>query len=328
MYGKSRQNATLSGPMKYQLHPVCAAWPPMPDHEIEALAADIKANGLLEPLTLDPQSLLLDGRNREEACERAGVTPTTIVYAGDPILFSLSKNKHRRHMTVDQIALVAATLVTTKQTMNQYTVTSNEVTIEAAAVAAGVPRTAIESARTVLSDATPEEVEAVKTGKAKLRATADRVRARMPRRGRGRPRGVRTPPTDGAAVRQFQVSIDVAPDDWEKFKALAAKEGLSAAAKLGETVRAIAASNEKTVSIHVLIEKLVPLFDEVMGESKKHAAAVSQTALGIIASEGRRLLNGWASGDESVRRVRGRVVSPKTPTKKRSGAHVATLSAD
>jgi hypothetical protein len=37
----------------------------------------------------------LDGRNRAEACERAGVEPTTVTYDGDPVLFSLSKNKHR-----------------------------------------------------------------------------------------------------------------------------------------------------------------------------------------------------------------------------------------
>ena len=173
-----QDDGTMDEIVKYQLHPACAAWPPMPDHEIEALAADIKANGLLEPITLTPDKLLLDGRNRAKACERAGVTPATTVYAGDPVLFSLSKNRHRRHMSVDQIAMVAAALVTTTQGRPSKEKTSFEVFIDDAVAASGVPRTAIDSARTVLRDGTPEEVQAVKTGKAKVRATADKVRAR------------------------------------------------------------------------------------------------------------------------------------------------------
>jgi ParB-like chromosome segregation protein Spo0J len=94
--------------MTYELHPACAAWPQMTDDALDELAADIKANGLHDPLTLTPDGKLLDGRNRMLACERVGVEPTTIVYSGDPYLFSLSKNKQRRHMGQDQIALVAA----------------------------------------------------------------------------------------------------------------------------------------------------------------------------------------------------------------------------
>ena len=69
--------------MKYRLHPACSAWPEMHPGELRELAADIKANGLHEPLTLTPDGLLLDGRNRMLACEMAGVEPATVVYAGD-----------------------------------------------------------------------------------------------------------------------------------------------------------------------------------------------------------------------------------------------------
>ena len=102
-----------------------------------------------------------------------------MVYDGDPALFSLSKNKHRRHMTQDQIALVAATLATRPLGTNQYEGGSNELpSIAEAAAAVGVPETAVKSAKTVLRDGSKEEIEAVKTGKAKLRATADALRAR------------------------------------------------------------------------------------------------------------------------------------------------------
>jgi hypothetical protein len=41
-----------------------------------------------------------------------------------------------------------------------------------------VPKTAIDAAKAVLRDGTPEEIEAVKSGKAKLRPTADKGRKR------------------------------------------------------------------------------------------------------------------------------------------------------
>ena len=71
---------------------------------------------------------------------------------------------------------------------------------------------------------------------------------------------------------------------------------------------------EKTVSLHLLIEKLGPLFKRIKDQSTRHLAALSKTELAMIASEGQRLLDGWASGDETVRRVRGHVVPPKRPT--------------
>lgn len=76
-------------------------------------------------------------------------------------------------------------------------------------------------------------------------------------------------------------------------------------------------TKEKMVSIHVLIEKLVPLFERVRDQGTRHEALVSLSELRIIASEGRRLLDEWASDDETVRRVRGHVVPPKDPAKRK-----------
>ena len=88
------------------------------------------------------------------------------------------------------------------------------------------------------------------------------------------------------------------------------------AAKAFEAGQMQGAYQEKMVSIHVLIEKLSPLFDRVMAQSKAHRAALSHSELAIIASEGRRLLDNWASDDPTVRRVRGHVVPPKRPAPK------------
>ena len=169
--------------MKFELHPACAAWPEMNPNELQDLADDIKTHGLRDPITLTPDGLLLDGRNRALACEIVGVEPPTEVYHGDPWLYSLSRNKHRRHMTTDQIAMVAAKLATLEHGGDRRSgdfKTSNEglKSVSKIGEAAGVPETAIDSAKVVLKYGTPDEMEAVESGKAKLRKTADAARAR------------------------------------------------------------------------------------------------------------------------------------------------------
>src|SRR3954447_2894984 len=60
----------------FDVHPAAAVLPMMSDDELDDLAADIEANGLLHPIVLDADGeLLIDGRNRLEACCRAGVEP-------------------------------------------------------------------------------------------------------------------------------------------------------------------------------------------------------------------------------------------------------------
>jgi hypothetical protein len=98
--------------MAYPVHPACAAWPPMPDSALSDLADDIHLNGLRNPIVLTRDGLLLDGRNREAACEAAGVVPTTTIYEGDdPVGFTVSMNQHRRHMTAAMIAAVGGELM-------------------------------------------------------------------------------------------------------------------------------------------------------------------------------------------------------------------------
>ena len=165
--------------MKYELHEACAAWPEMSPTELQELAGDIKANGLHEPVAFTPAGLLLEGRHRALACEMAGVELKTFVYDGDPWLYSISKNARRRHMTGDQIALTVAKLAARTVGNPNFAIGSNEpIGIAEAAKAAGVTETTIKSAKAVLKDGTPEEIAAVKAGKAKLRKTADTVRAR------------------------------------------------------------------------------------------------------------------------------------------------------
>jgi hypothetical protein len=109
---------------EYKVHPAADVFPMLPDEELDELAADIKANELLEPVEYwggPVQSLvddddgeigeILDGRNRLEGCERAGEKPRfKAVYTDDPAAYVISKNIRRRHLTKQQQAdlIVAA----------------------------------------------------------------------------------------------------------------------------------------------------------------------------------------------------------------------------
>src|SRR3990172_9106480 len=115
----------------YEAHPAAALFPVLGEDELQKLADDIRANGLLEPIVLY-EGKVLDGRNRLDACKRAGVEPKFVMLVpykegqpidggsrikiyqehpdlgiepkfvegglASPILYVLSKNLHRRHL--------------------------------------------------------------------------------------------------------------------------------------------------------------------------------------------------------------------------------------
>jgi phage N-6-adenine-methyltransferase len=89
-------------------HPAAELFPFMSDEELNELAADIRAHGLLEPIVL-LDGLVLDGRNRLRACEAAGVEPSFVEWdgSGDPLAWVISKNLKRRHLDASQRSMVA-----------------------------------------------------------------------------------------------------------------------------------------------------------------------------------------------------------------------------
>lgn len=92
-------------------HPASEIFPMMDPEAFTALVADIRVNGLIEPIVLDSIGNILDGRNRYQACIEAGVSPRFSIYEGsNPVAYVTSVNLHRRHLTASQKALVAACL--------------------------------------------------------------------------------------------------------------------------------------------------------------------------------------------------------------------------
>lgn len=81
-----------------------------PGFELDQLAADIKKNGLVEPILLY-EGKVADGRNRYNACKIAKVTPTVEDWDGteeELITLIVSKNLRRRHLNESQRAMAAA----------------------------------------------------------------------------------------------------------------------------------------------------------------------------------------------------------------------------
>src|SRR3954454_16949548 len=97
---------------QFDVHPAAAVLPMMSDDELNDLASDIEANGLLHPIVLDADGeILIDGRNRLEACYRAGVEPQFRRLNGeDHRAFIASANLSRRHMSKSQKAMTLAML--------------------------------------------------------------------------------------------------------------------------------------------------------------------------------------------------------------------------
>lgn len=90
-------------------HPYADRFPMLGAEELDRLSADIAENGLQNPIVLDTDGRILDGRNRWAACEIANVTPTTVLYEGDDLAaFVLSQNVSRRHLTTGQQAMSTA----------------------------------------------------------------------------------------------------------------------------------------------------------------------------------------------------------------------------
>lgn len=91
-------------------HPIANVWPMLDDDKLDELADDIRQQGQLQPIwTYD--GMILDGRNRFEACRRAEIKPIIMEYRGDePTAFAVSLNDRRRHMGKSALAAVAAEL--------------------------------------------------------------------------------------------------------------------------------------------------------------------------------------------------------------------------
>lgn len=96
-------------------HEYADMFPMATPEELEDLTASVATVGLINPIVVTPDGLILDGRNRLEACKRAGVEPVFVERDGDDddykeFVIGVNTTGRRESMTV-QIAAAATALI-------------------------------------------------------------------------------------------------------------------------------------------------------------------------------------------------------------------------
>jgi len=96
-----------------EYHEVANIFPLMQGDEFEGLKADIARHGLQEPICVDQDGKIIDGRNRYRACMELGIEPHRFVVkflqtAEELTAYVISKNLHRRHLNETQRGVIAA----------------------------------------------------------------------------------------------------------------------------------------------------------------------------------------------------------------------------
>jgi ParB-like chromosome segregation protein Spo0J len=171
--------------MTIPTHPLALLFPVMDGPAFEALVADIRANGLMNPITLCDDKVL-DGRNRHRACAEAGVQPIFDVYDGpDPLAFVLSQNVARRHLDASQRAMIAAKLANIEHGGDRRSDQSailrvDHVSQPEAAAKLNVSRRTVQMAKAVLDRGGPAVIAAVERGRVPVARAVEIIDLNLP----------------------------------------------------------------------------------------------------------------------------------------------------
>lgn len=167
-----------------RFHPLADLFPLIEGAEFDELVASIKAHGLREPITLF-NGVILDGRNRYRACEKAKVAARFEQFAGDdPHSFVADKNIHRRHLNTAQRSMIAAEMANMKEgNPNLLHPTTGipvvGISIEKAAKLMGVNKDTVSDAKLIIAHGTPDEIRAMKEGRGAVTTLAKQIRANV-----------------------------------------------------------------------------------------------------------------------------------------------------
>ena len=165
----------------YEFHPIAEIFPMLEEQDLKALAEDIKAKGLTEPITLY-EGKILDGRNRYRACgfPLPDLSPEYFTqYEGDdPLGFVVSKNLHRRHLNESQRAAIAAEIANMPQGFRSDQPSANLQKVISVPEAAQLMNVSPRTVATAKKIKAPDLKAAVKTGKKSVHAAAKEQEAR------------------------------------------------------------------------------------------------------------------------------------------------------
>jgi hypothetical protein len=158
-------------------HPLANLFPLIEGEDFEDLVADIRANGVHEPVWIY-QGKILDGRNRYLAAQVAGVECPTREYTGDdPLGFVISLNLKRRHLDTSQRAMIAAKLANMRQgeRTDLPSFEGKSVSQEQAAKLLNVGLASVERAKVVRDSGDLALIEAVEAGQVSVAGAVERI---------------------------------------------------------------------------------------------------------------------------------------------------------
>lgn len=137
--------------MGIPFHPLANIFPLIEGEEFAALVESVRANGLIDPIQVF-EGAVLDGRNRQRACEEAGVPCRYVDFAGDrkaALGYVIAKNLHRRHLNDSQRAYVAAKLASMGWGGDRSKLPDGDLTTEVAAKLVNAKKRSVDRARVV-----------------------------------------------------------------------------------------------------------------------------------------------------------------------------------
>lgn len=158
-----------------ELHENCTLFPEMTATEFAELVTDMKVNGFRKNKEIiTHEGKILEGRNRFNAAEAAGVKPKFKKFDGkDSLDFVIAENFNRRHLTSSQRAMIAADISTRR---------NSDVTTAEAAGKMNVARDSVQTAKKV-KKASQSLAKKVKSGKMSLHAAEKQVASKSKRGG-------------------------------------------------------------------------------------------------------------------------------------------------
>ena len=161
-----------------KVHPVAAMFPMMSDAELDELAKDIKTSGMIHPVVLDSDGTLIDGRNRQEACKRAGVECKYVELNGvNLVVYIYKANNKRRHMKQGARAMQAAKTRHDQGWDQKVSDPENFISLPNMAALAGVSLHLLGEA-TVVAEHAPDEVDSVIDGATPLESAYKEAKSR------------------------------------------------------------------------------------------------------------------------------------------------------
>lgn len=177
---KQTVSAKLALEGKMKLHKYCAVLPKMVDDEFQALKADIKEHGLLEPIVIY-EDAILDGRHRQLICEELEIKPDYIQfevlgYNGSALDYVISKHQ-RRNLTSDQKAILADKVANLKDGERQV-LTNEKVTLSEALKSTGASKGQVGKLRKI-KKINPEIIERIESGETSINAEYQKTLAKQ-----------------------------------------------------------------------------------------------------------------------------------------------------